>query len=307
MKVVFDTDPGIDDAMALLYLHACNDIELLGITTTLGNASLDDCTNNALYLCERFNIDAPVYRGAETGIDGSVPTDYPDFVHGGNGLADHPVKVTSRSTEKQHASTFLSDITAANPGKITIIAVGRLTNIALAIQSDPEFTGNVDRVIFMGGAWQCEGNVTPWAEANIIGDPEAAAIVFDAGIPLTMVGLDVTLQTRMTAAYLQSLCQGLGSLGEFLLEINAVYGDYYRKSQGWEAFPVHDSSAVAFADQADVFTTQRGTLNCELAGEQRGRTVFIPTDNGAHQVCVEVASEIMLARYLKTTHEKHLQ
>ena len=142
-KVIFDTDPGIDDAMALLYLHACDNLELLGITTILGNASIENCTKNALFLCEQFDVDAPVYRGADRGVNGEQPDDYPDFVHGFNGLADIQVRVREKTPESRDARSFLLESSSTNPGEITIVAVGRLTNIALAINEDPTFAGRI--------------------------------------------------------------------------------------------------------------------------------------------------------------------
>ncbi len=297
-KVIFDTDPGIDDAMALLYLHACDNLELLGITTVPGNASIENCTNNALFLCEQFGVDAPVYRGADRSVTGEQPGDYPHFVHGTNGLADIDVRVAGKSTEDQDACSFLLEASITNPGEITIVAVGRLTNIALAINQDPAFTSRVKEIIIMGGAANCEGNVTPWAEANIIGDPEAAAIVFNAGIPLVMVGLDVTLETRMTHAFLSSLTSGLPQLQHLLLSINKVYAAFYKTSQDWDDFPVHDSSAVAYAHNPTMFGTEQGRLTCILDGEQRGRTVFAPDQDGCHRVCLSVDSTAMLDDYL---------
>ena len=300
MKVVFDTDPGIDDAMALLYLNACDNLDLLAVTTIVGNASIDQCTLNALFLCEKFGIDVPVYKGAGRGIDGSEPGDFPDFVHGLNGLGDVILAAPRISVESLDAYDYLVNIAKKYPDEITIVAVGRLTNLALAIQSDPDFSGNIKDIIFMGGAYLCEGNVTPWAEANIIGDPEAAAIVFNSGITLTMVGLDVTMQTRMSNDYLAKLAAGLGDLGDFVLNINKVYAGYYQTSQGWDEFPVHDSSAVAWADNSNLFSTVSGKLDCVLTGEKLGQTVFEPHQTGAHKVCVSVDAKALLESYLNT-------
>ena len=298
-KVIFDTDPGIDDAMALLYLHACDNLELLGITTILGNASIENCTNNALFLCEQFGVNAPVYRGADRCVNGEQPSDYPDFVHGKNGLAEIDARVVGKAAEDQNACSFLLESTSANPGELTIVAVGRLTNLALAINEDPTFANRVKEIIFMGGAARCEGNVTPWAEANIIGDPEAASIVFTSGIPLVMVGLDVTLRTRMTHGFLDSLTANLPELQDLLLSINRVYAKFYKMSQDWDDFPVHDSSAVAFAHESSLFGTEPGQLTCTLEGEERGRTVFASDPSGCHRVCLSVDSNAMLDSYLK--------
>ena len=299
-RVIFDTDPGIDDAMALLYLHACDNLELLGITTIFGNASIENCTSNALFLYEQFGVTAPVYRGADRLLTGKKPENYPDFVHGINGLADIDVRVSQKLVEDQDASGFLVESANANPNEITILAVARLTNIALAINKDPNFASRVKEIIFMGGAASCEGNVTPWAEANIIGDPEAASAVFNSGIPLVMVGLDVTLLTRMSNDFLDSLTSDLVHPQNLLLSINKVYASYYKTSQNWDEFPVHDSSAIAYAKNPNMFGTESGQLSCTLDGEERGRTVFAPGASGSHRVCLTVDSHALLDDYLKT-------
>ena len=295
MKVVFDTDPGIDDAMALLYLHACPSLQLLGITTVLGNASIDQCTINACVLCDRFGIDSPVYRGAGAALDGTVG-DYPDFVHGTNGLGDVPLDPPRTQPGDRPASQYLCEIAREHPGEITVLAVGRLTNLALAIEQDDSFARNIAGLVIMGGAVEEPGNVTEWAEANIIGDPEAASIVFRSGIPVTLVGLDVTIKTRLSPAYLTELTAPLGELGQFLQDINRCYASYNLERYGSPAFPVHDSSAVGCADQPGLFHMKRGTLSCVLDGEQRGRTLFTEGD-GPHKVCTRVNSGALLNRY----------
>ena len=245
-KVIFDTDPDIDDDIALLYLHACDNLELLGITSIFGNASIENCTSNALFVCEQFGVTAPAYRGAGRLLTGKKPENYPDFVHGINGPVDIDARVSHKLVQDQDASSFLLESTNANPNEITILAVAGLTNIALAINKDLNFTSRVKEIIFMGGAVSCEGNVTPWAEANIIDDPEAASVVFNSGIPLVMVGLDVTPLTRMFRGFLAS---GLVHLQNLLLSINKVNASYYETSQNWDEFPVHDSSAIAYAEK----------------------------------------------------------
>ena len=300
MKVVLDTDPGIDDAMALLYLQSRNTLDLLGITTILGNASIDQCTENALYLCERFGIHVPVYRGASVAINGSEPDSYPDFVHGKNGLGEVDVSVSKLTTESIDAAQYLSNICSQHIGEVTIIAIGRLTNLALAIQAGPDFGKNVKDIVIMGGAIHCPGNVTPWAEANIIGDPEAAEIVFASGIATTLVGLDVTTRTKMDHDYVDGLCLSCPEIGGFLKTITKVYSAYHLDVHGDESFPVHDSSAIAFADQAFLFQTQRGKLSCVVEGEQRGRTLFEPDSSGPHLICTDVNSPALLDRYKET-------
>lgn len=299
-KVVLDTDPGIDDAMALLYLHACDSLELLGVTTVFGNASIDDCTTNTLFLCEQFGVTAPVYRGADRLLSGEKPEEYPDFVHGKNGLANIDVTVVAKSVEEQDASDFLIEATKANPNEITIIAIARLTNIAVAVNRDPSFAGRVKEIIFMGGAANCEGNVTTWAEANIVGDPEAAYTVFDAGIPMVMVGLDVTMQTWLSLDMLAAMTSGMTQLKPLVLSINDFYASFYKLSQNRDEFPVHDTSAIAYAHNSKLFGSERGQISCTLDGEERGRTVFEPGPSGKHRVCLSVNSNALLDDYFKT-------
>lgn len=295
MKVILDTDPGIDDAMALMYLHALPQIELLGISTTPGNASLAQCTQNALLLCELLEISAPVFAGQETRINGSRHEQFPDFVHGPDGLAGLSSKPEHRTAEEDSAENFLIDSVRRHPGEVTLIAIGQLTNIALAISKDESFTTNVGELILMGGTINHPGNVTAWAEANIYCDPEAAGIVFESGIRTTMVGLDVTMQTGMSLAYINQIADA--GPGDFLRKIAAFYGDYYKRDWDLDAFPVHDSSAIALVDQPAIFETRQGRLGCVLEGEQRGRTTFTTSDDGPHHACVAVDTPALLNRY----------
>ena len=232
--------------MALLYLNSIPSVDLLGITTILGNAPIDVCTRNALILCERYGIDVPVYRGSESSVTGQVPAEYPDFVHGTDGLGELDLPEPVKRVEDQPAFEYLVEAVSSHPREITILAVGRLTNLALAIYAQPDFQDLVKEVIIMGGAVNVPGNVTPWAEANIMGDPEAADIVFRSHLNLTMVGLDVTNATRMSMRYIESLFSDLPDLSDFILAMNSHYADFYLRSEATDDFPVHDSSAVAF-------------------------------------------------------------
>ena len=296
-KVILDTDPGIDDAMALLYLNACEDLKLIAMTTTPGNADIDQCTRNALILCEMFGIDVPVHKGPPEAMNGTITGDYADFVHGADGLGDVGLPELRRDIASPDAAGALVALSRAHAGELTLLAVGRLTNVALAIQRDSGFAGRLKEIIIMGGAHEHPGNITPWAEANIVGDPEAAEVVFQTGVPLTMVGLDVTTQTRMSHGYLEPLAASLGGFGDFILAINKTYADYHVRTENRHDFPVHDSSAVAYATHPEWFGTLTGNLRCVLDGEQRGRTLFEESATGPHKVCMSVRSEDMLRDY----------
>lgn len=196
LKVIFDTDPGIDDAMALLLLARHPDIELLGITTVFGNSGIDTVTRNALFLKDRFGLSAPVARGAGHAIDDVAVPQAAHFVHGENGLGNIALPATLQATpDARPAHQLLIDLIHQQPGEITLIAVGRMTNLALALRAAPDIARLVKQVVVMGGAFGRNGhtgNVTPVAEANIIGDPVAADIAFGASWPVVIVGLDVT-------------------------------------------------------------------------------------------------------------------
>jgi len=297
IPVVFDTDPGIDDAMALIFLNACQKLNLVGITTVFGNASIENCTNNALYLCERFNIPAPVYAGAGLTLMGKAEDDYPDFVHGADGLANINVLPDSRTQESALAHEFLIDAAKQHKGELTIIAVGRLTNLALAIQADADFAENVKQIVLMGGAVNVPGNVTQWAEANIIGDPEATDVVFSSGIPTTQVGLDVTMKSLMSEAYIEDLSNRCGDAGKLLKEITPYYLNFYRGRTGENGFACHDSSAVAFVEAPSIYQTETGNLSVVLTGEERGRTLFTENSEGRHTLCVQADAARLMEIY----------
>ncbi len=297
IPVIFDTDPGIDDAMAIIFLHACSNLSLEGITTVFGNASIEHCTNNALYLCERFNIPVPVYAGAGLTLLGKAEDDYPDFVHGADGLANMHVKPSAETQEALPAHEYLVKTAQEYPGELTVIAVGRLTNIARAIQADASFATNVKEIVLMGGAVDVPGNVTQWAEANIIGDPEATDVVFTSGIPTVQVGLDVTMKSLMSEEYIAELAVRCGDAGKLLNEITPYYLNFYRGRTGENGFACHDSSAVAFAEDPSIYQTKTGDLAVVLTGEQRGRTTFIENSDGKHTLCTQANTQALMDIY----------
>ena len=276
-KVIFDTDPGIDDAMALLFIHLHESLDLLGITTCLGNADIETTTRNALYLKQRFHIAAPVAKGAAQPLKGPTTRPAPKHIHGDNGLGNVPLPETiTAKADPRPAWQFIVDTVRAHPHEVTLIAVGRMTNLALALRHEPGIAKLVKAVSIMGGAFGGNGhtgNVSPVAEANIHGDPDAADEVMTAPWPVTVVGLDVTHETVMTPAYLRRLGDEGGEYGQFMWDISRHYEKFYRDAMGHEGIACHDSLAVAYVIDPTLFLTRRGPVRVATDGIAVGQTI----------------------------------
>ncbi len=276
LKILFDTDPGVDDAMALLFLHRHPAVELVGITTVFGNAEIDITTRNALYLCERFGIAVPVARGAALPLVRPPRGAAPD-VHGDDGLGNLAGPVhTARVADPRPAHRFVIESVRAHPGEVTLLAVGPLTNLALALAEEPAIARQVKQVVVMGGAFGIDGqggNVTPVAEANILSDPHAADAVLTAPWPVTIVGLDVTHRVLMDHAFFERLRAEGGVEGAFIWEASRHYVGFYGRAVGVEGCYVHDSSAVAYAIAPELFTTRAGPVRVVEQGIAIGQTI----------------------------------
>lgn len=305
-KVIFDTDPGVDDAMALLFLHHHADIDLIGITTVFGNATLETTTRNALFLKREWKIDAPVSKGAgETFIPHRVTHEPPKFIHGDDGLGNIGVPdVIDLPLDPRPAHHFIVETVRAHPGEVTLVAVGRMTNLANALKEDPEIVGLVKQVVIMGGAFDTNGNVTPAAEANIHGDPEAADVVFTAAWPVVVIGLDVTTKTVMTNSQLAAIRDAAGSSrARLLFDLSQFYIKFY-ESRVPDGMVVHDSCACAYVVAPELFTTRTGPIRVVCGGIADGQTIQKPDSMGfgpsdwddivSQTICTEIDSEGVL-------------
>lgn len=306
-KVIFDTDPGVDDAMALLFLHNHPEIDLIGITTVFGNAAIETTTRNALFLKREWGIAAPVAKGdGKTYNPMRNPIDWPVMIHGHDGLGNIDVPETiDLPLDQRSASRFIIETVRANPGEVTLIAVGRMSNLAYALKEDPAIAGLVKQVIIMGGAFDVPGNITPAAEANIHGDPEAADAVMMAPWKVVVVGLDVTMKTVMTRKRLAELTAQNGKHLKLLSDISQFYIDFYGQHVKDEGMVVHDSCACIYLVAPELFTTRSGAIRVVAGGIADGQTIQKPDarsfppgnwdDLPSQHACIAIDAEKVMA------------
>ena len=271
-KIIIDTDPGVDDAMAIFFALRSPELDVIGLTTVFGNVHTNLATTNALRLLEiAGRTDIPVAQGADNPL--AVPFKGPvPFVHGDDGQGNVHLRPPKTRPVAQSAAQFIIEQVMAAPGEITLVPVGPLTNIALALRLEPRLAQNVKEVVLMGGNALCPCNATPAAEANIHNDPEAADVVFGAGWPVTMVGLDVTHTVNMTPDHLERYARADNPLAQHITRIVPHYQAYFENAYGIRGIYVHDSSAIAYVINPALFETARWPVRVETQGISRGKT-----------------------------------
>ncbi len=292
-RVIIDSDPGIDDAMAILLALRSPELHVEAVTVVAGNVTAETGAENALrVLALAHRADIPVAMGARAPLLKTLTTSY-EF-HGPNGLGGLEIPRSSASLDRRHAVDLIIELAHAHPQDLTLVAIGPLTNLALALRKDPGIRPLLSEIILMGGS-TVGGNATPAAEFNIYNDPEAARIVFEAGVPITMVGINAALQTLLTPADVSKLkasgsCVGTfaGGLGDFYLQAEEANGHH-------KGGPLYDPLAVAIAiDKSLATTTRPARVDVETRGELTyGETVVnfnlsrpIYRMDGDHQVFV---------------------
>lgn len=270
-RIVLDVDTGHDDAVAIMMAAAAPELSLDMITVTAGNQTLPKTLNNTLNLCDDLGIDVPVYAGA-TGplMRELVPA---ARIHGESGFDGPIFKPRKKQAEKGHAVNALIEyLMDAIPGSTTIIALGPLTNIALAMKLEPSISSRIGELILMGGAIG-RGNVTPSAEFNIHADPEAAKIVFGSGAAVTMIGLDVTTKILLDEQKMIDVRLIRGRASEIFVDSMDNYMTACRKYLG-EYPAMHDPSCVAYVIEPELFRLGEYHVDVECSGEvTSGRTV----------------------------------
>ena len=270
IPVWLDTDPGVDDAMAMALLFAIEEYDVKGVSAVAGNVELEKTFRNARDLAAFFGRkDVPVYAGADRPLFREPRVAY--FVHGKNGLGNVDLPESDAPVEQKPAWDALYEAAEAARGELTLIAVGPLTNVALALGKYGTLGKLLKRIVIMGGSasW---GNATPAAEANIFCDPEAASTVFQSGVPIVMCGLDMTLKTVMSPAELDHMGR-LNPTSKFLRDA-AQHGLAYSQAHGIDGMALHDPTAVLYPLYPELFSGEEAGVAVETKGTiTYGKTV----------------------------------
>lgn len=313
--VVVDTDPGADDAVALLFLAARPDVELLAVGSVFGNVSAPTAAENALRLLEVAGLsDVPVAVGADEPLEGNR-LGTAEFVHGDDGLgnaagppaATRPVSIT--------AAEQLVEIARANPGEVSLLALGPLTNVALALRLEPELPRLLRQVVWMGGRVHVPGNLARWADANTLHDPHAAEEVLAAGMRLTVVPLDATQHSWVGQPWLDRVAGAETDVVRYALAVSGFYTDFYTqyvegpKRGGARGCVLHDPMAAVLLLEPDLASYESHRMAVELTGthtfgmtvaDLRGYTteadLGLPEERPAVRIALAVDHETIMDR-----------
>ena len=272
-RILFDTDPGIDDACAILLALASPELTVEGLSVVHGNCSLEQATVNALSVLELANADhIPVAKGCELPL--VQPSLLAPETHGDTGLGYAKLPEPRAKPISQHAVDFLIEKILGAPGEITLVAIGPLTNVALAIRQEPRIAEALKEIIIMGGAIRYAGNTTAVAEFNTYVDPHAAHIVFHAGIPATLVPLDVTYQCILAPDDVRRLQEVKSPITQFVADATRFYMEFHDEYQQIDGCVINDPLALALTFAPELCTYQELPVDVDLSGGiSMGKTV----------------------------------
>ncbi len=251
-KFIIDTDTASDDAVALVLALTDPRVDVLAITVVSGNVPLDMGVQNALYTTELCGSTTPVYAGADRPLIREHV--FAHYVHGVDGMGDVGLPLGGREPATGHAVDVIIDLARAHPGEITLVTLGPLTNLALALRRAPDIAGLFDRVVMMAGTGDHSGNVSPAAEFNIYVDPDAADMVFTSGLPLEMVGWDVSRNDATVSLEQNAVLAEVGPLGEFCASIQKQLIEFCRTVTKIEGYDLPDPVTTAIAIDPTIAT-----------------------------------------------------
>lgn len=264
-RILLDTDPGADDALAILLILASPEIQLEAITTVHGNVGIEKTTRNALAILEFLKADIPVAKGCSRPLIKS-PHNWGDAVHGASGLGQAKLPEPKSKPVDLHAVDYLIHRFLAEPKELSLFAVGPLTNLAMAIRKEPRFAEAVKDLVIMGGAVRSGGNVTPLAEFNIHEDAHAAHIVFNSGIPITLIPLDATYKCLLTPADIERLLKTASPVAHFIRDVMADYMAFYSRYEGFTGCALHDPLTVAALVAPELLHLEEHYVDVDISG-----------------------------------------
>ena len=280
MKMFIDCDPGVDDSLAILFALCRKDVEIVGISTSVGNTSAKQGAYNALGLLKLAGKEnqVPVCIGAEQPLEGEA-YDFPEFIHGSNGTGNATLPTPTQEPVDMDVCDFMYDMACKYAGELVLVTLGRMTNVANVLKKYPDYPSKIKRVVSMGGTVYSHGNVAPHVEANIGGDPEAADIAVMADWDMTLVGLDVTLKTHLTRADVDKLRRCCADDNKEIVEFISEELKHYMngsRTQNYtmEYSPLHDPLAMVVAVDPSVVDTRKMVTRIECGGTYcRGKVV----------------------------------
>ncbi|NWF64157.1 MAG: nucleoside hydrolase [Chloroflexi bacterium] len=266
-RIILDTDPGADDALAILLMLASPEIQLEAITTVHGNVTIDKTTRNALALLEFLDAkNIPAAQGCSLPLVKPPHQPKGEMVHGSSGMGRANLPEPTLKPIETHAVDHLIERFLAEPKELTLFAIGPLTNVALAIRKEPKFAQAVKELVIMGGAIRSGGNVTPLAEFNISEDPHAAHIVFNSGIPITLIPLDATYKCLLTSADIERLNKIDSPIARFVRDVTADYMAFYLKYEGFAGCALHDPLTAATVIAPELLSIEQHYVNVDISG-----------------------------------------
>jgi purine nucleosidase len=295
-RFVIDTDPGVDDAHAIMMASAHPEAQVEAITTVAGNVSLERTTANACTILDVLEHDVPVYAGCDRPLVARPPD--ASHVHGADGLGDSGYPASERQVADEHAVHTLIRLANASPGELTLVAIGPLTNLALATRLDPTLPGKYQRLVVMGGAIRGTGNITPAAEFNAWADPEAAAIVFDAWPGMTLISWETTMAHGLAAEQVETLMAMNSPRADFFRRITRRTLESVHHALGRHELLAPDGLAMAVALEPDIVRqAETHYVQVELAGHHtRGQTTVDWFDRTGEEPNVNLVLEVDAVR-----------
>ncbi|PCJ95931.1 MAG: nucleoside hydrolase [Hyphomicrobiales bacterium] len=270
-KIIIDTDPGIDDALAIQLAYADPRIDIVGMTTIFGNVYTHQATRNARHLAELAGHSTRVAEGVHKPYV-QAPREPSHYVHGKEGYGDLDAPTPNLPQDSRTAAEFICAMADEHGKSLTLCPIGPLANIAHALDLDPDLPNKIGSVVIMGGAVTVPGNVTSHAEANIYNDPHAAERVFSSGLDVRLVGLDITSNIHCVAADFDEIGAGSPEIGGFLHDISEFYLRFYREFAGSDHCCLHDPAALMAITDPDLFTYEESPVTVLLEGEEAGNT-----------------------------------